>query len=544
MIYFPDTNYFLHFKDPSDAPWSDLTKDDLVRLIVCRTVQREIDKKKHELKGRQQKRARRFQTVFRQIILEEKPAELRASSPRVTLALFLDRPSGWEPPPELDVGGWGDDALVTDLLAFKEAHPFEAFALLTGDTGILATAKHYGIPTVPLDGEDWELPDETDDRDKKIAKLEQEVRQLRQLGPKIESVVSSGTDNRREVRIEVVRYSTLSGEQVDALSQELEDQFPIVTGFEHPHLDEPDDWVGPTKEDIAAYRDRYSGWLHDARDFVWGLRDRVQKNWFIGRFQFVLKNVGVEPAMRFVISFETTDGILLRDLDKSEDEVEEGFDAEKELPELNPFRLAPNAPEWKKLRKVPLRSSGNQSLAAITEITRQFNSMNKLAGVGVSDSTTRALMSLGVPGYRSHYDGLSGMVRKLAGVDGLVGRHPEITIAPPVDYRSALVAELIADRYPKPHDPNAFLWKRKPKDPMSKCWEFECEEFRHQGEHKIWNVGVVVKLGELPKNGGVVRIAAHAKNLRDPFRMEVPVRVIIKEVDTLDIARSLLPSGA
>lgn len=44
MIVFPDTNYFLHFMDPRDSPWAELTghdrvRLDRVRLIVTRTIQ-------------------------------------------------------------------------------------------------------------------------------------------------------------------------------------------------------------------------------------------------------------------------------------------------------------------------------------------------------------------------------------------------------------------------------------------------------------------------------------------------------------------------
>ena len=34
MIFFPDTNFFLHFKDPSEIPWATVTSDDHIQLIL------------------------------------------------------------------------------------------------------------------------------------------------------------------------------------------------------------------------------------------------------------------------------------------------------------------------------------------------------------------------------------------------------------------------------------------------------------------------------------------------------------------------------
>ena len=60
MIYLPDTNFFLHCKDPTDIDWSAVTTDAHVRIVICSNTQRELDKKKFELRGRGQQRARKW----------------------------------------------------------------------------------------------------------------------------------------------------------------------------------------------------------------------------------------------------------------------------------------------------------------------------------------------------------------------------------------------------------------------------------------------------------------------------------------------------
>ena len=353
--------------------------------------------------------------------------------------------------------------------------------------------------------------------------------------------MTSDDHNSRGAEIEVVRYSSLSGKHIGVLIQELEEQFPLVTVFDPPQPEEPDDWAGPTEEAIAAYRERYDNWIREAHELLGSLHGRVQKSWFMGRFTFVLSNVGVAPATRFTIGFETTDGFLLRDLDKADDDVvEEGLDAEAEPPELGSLRPAPTAPEWKKVRKVARKAGYRSNQSLLENMARQFNTRNQLGILGAIDPSTMAAMSLAARSYRDPFAGIGGLSDRFAGIGGLGDRNPNLTIAQLETFKPALVAELVAARHPEPRDPNAFFWKSRPSEPLSKRWEFECEEFRHQGKPEVWNIGVVVELETVPENGGAILIEAHAQNLREPFKVAVPVRIRMKDEDTEAFARSLL----
>src|ERR1019366_1146122 len=138
MIIFPDTHFFLHFRDAPELPWSEIVPGDEVRLVVCRTVQREIDRKERELRGRSQRRARKFAGLVGEIGMNRTPLVLRESDPRVTLDYVHRRPAGWAPPAGLSEG-WGDDMMVADALAFMTATGEEA-AVLTHDIGVYRTA--------------------------------------------------------------------------------------------------------------------------------------------------------------------------------------------------------------------------------------------------------------------------------------------------------------------------------------------------------------------------------------------------------------------
>lgn len=84
---FPDTNFFLQCQTPSDIPWRDVTADDEIRLMVCRTVQGEIDRFKGDGKGRRSDRARRVSSYFARAINDGRLLFLRESSPQMTIEL-------------------------------------------------------------------------------------------------------------------------------------------------------------------------------------------------------------------------------------------------------------------------------------------------------------------------------------------------------------------------------------------------------------------------------------------------------------------------
>lgn len=100
MIFFPDTHLFLHFRDLRELPRSQATPDQTVALLVGRMVQKELEKKKYELRGRPRDRARSYARRLAEIVGSGSPLVLREAGPRVTLD-FVPRPAGWTPPVDL-----------------------------------------------------------------------------------------------------------------------------------------------------------------------------------------------------------------------------------------------------------------------------------------------------------------------------------------------------------------------------------------------------------------------------------------------------------
>ena len=68
LYVFPDTNLFIQCHPLEQLNWAELGAYDEIRLIVCRTVQREIDRNKDRGNDRVGKRARTTNSLFRKVI--------------------------------------------------------------------------------------------------------------------------------------------------------------------------------------------------------------------------------------------------------------------------------------------------------------------------------------------------------------------------------------------------------------------------------------------------------------------------------------------
>lgn len=68
LYLFPDTNVFIQCRPLEDLDWSEWTDFDEVHLLVCRTVQREIDHQKNRGNDRVGRRARKVSSLFRDIV--------------------------------------------------------------------------------------------------------------------------------------------------------------------------------------------------------------------------------------------------------------------------------------------------------------------------------------------------------------------------------------------------------------------------------------------------------------------------------------------
>ena len=86
LSFFPDTNLFIQCRPLEELDWSEWTDFEEIHLLVCRTVQREIDQRKNRGNDRSAQRARKTSSLFRSII-ETGYKVIQDEGPQVKLVL-------------------------------------------------------------------------------------------------------------------------------------------------------------------------------------------------------------------------------------------------------------------------------------------------------------------------------------------------------------------------------------------------------------------------------------------------------------------------
>lgn len=285
-----DTNFFLHCLAPAELPWADLTPAQVIRLLVTRPVQRELDKLKQSGSDRRADRARAAAKLMRQAIAG--PVVLREAAPRVTLELLFLREAEVAPRADLDASV-ADDHLV--LIAGRESA-----LLLSGDTGVLLSATHAGVRSAPIP-DSWGLPGEANRTEVRLREVERRVRELEMARP--------APELQADLRWQGQLLNT------DAPPREI--MFKEVARPRPEDLDLRAARTWAEDSEVHAARRRDSAWIESPpMDFVRAqrererVRSRLEKEWaereLKGRtldFGLTLINAGSAPASSLHLSW-------------------------------------------------------------------------------------------------------------------------------------------------------------------------------------------------------------------------------------------------
>jgi hypothetical protein len=550
MIVVPDTNFFLHYKAPAEIPWADLTTASEVRVVVTRTIQSEIDKKKHELRGRAGERARKFSTLLHEIINAGTPTVVREGKPRVTVELFL-RPKGFVPPLGLSDATWGDDAFVADVIALQAGETGLGceVLLLSADGGPLITARQHGVRYRSLTTLDWALPEENDGKDKEIAALKGKVEELKRTGPAIDARFAI-PQGRATIELHSTYYRPLGVATTEALLDELQRANPRVTdfgappqpeptpnpsaGFDIASLADPFEWRPPYENAISAYRKEYDAWIGEARKLLLSLPQAMSVSERCAMLTFTMSNTGVEPARGVVVRFQASEGLTLRFPDREDTEAAiKVNDKPKEGAARMQFRGAPKPPEWTRVRQqrpVILRHGSDAASPLALSVQHHQTLSDRIAEdvrrrFDVVSEARRSLdaFSKSSPGLFSAYDHLRS--------DIYGSTSPALPLPPMIP------------RYDiQGRDPEVFYFKDGRRGQSAKLISFECDVFRHMSPDKEFCFEVCFQEGSTVA-GGEVRVEVQAENLRNPYIGKVVVKRTTDDMDTLKEARIAIGLG-
>jgi hypothetical protein len=176
---FIDTNVFIQLRDLTTLPWhEEFPEATGIDLLVSQTVIRELDHFKTSTRDRQRDRARR---ALKSINAAAKPPDFSIELKQKPITLRLVIAQGpipdWSTLPGLDPNS-PDDRLVAEVKSFGGA------ALLSHDATPRIRAQLMGIEVFEPP-EEWLLPPEQTDSQRKIAQLERALERATNQFPRI-----------------------------------------------------------------------------------------------------------------------------------------------------------------------------------------------------------------------------------------------------------------------------------------------------------------------------------------------------------------------
>jgi hypothetical protein len=317
LVYlFLDTNVLIQCPPLDQLDWSAWKDFEEVHLVISRPVQTEIDEQKNKGGERLARRARKASGIVRDLIVGEGEYILvRASGPCVKLFFNpLLRPSK-ELADILDYER-ADDQLVGIVHEFTKQHQQVDARVLTHDAGPMGTAKAVGIAVAPVP-DDWLLPPEPSEADKRIRSLEAEVARLKEAEPNFTIACLDANGNELEkLELTVTVYDAIPDAELSTMLDRLKERIPIATDFgprESAEQEAPgikgfmglkQVFAPATDKEIEEYQKSYANWLERCEETLRHLHRTLQSRDGPPTFVFAAANYGTRPANDALITFE------------------------------------------------------------------------------------------------------------------------------------------------------------------------------------------------------------------------------------------------
>lgn len=482
LYLFPDTNVFLQCKPLEQVAWSAFGDWDRIEVLLTRPVQTEIDALKGKGNGRQASRARNASSRIRELLQTEGERLTLREQPLVQLCLRHDLRRDESASGDLNYEE-RDDQLVGTALGFQKSNPDAAVWLLTNDTGPMASAKAVGLKyrEVP---EEWFLPPEADDSEKRERALKAEIARYKSLEPSF--VVKLLPTGERRLQMSLTMFRPVSVPELDKLLARLAARFPLSNEFGPSETQErmtdryaASAFFGQTKEvfypatpdEINQYREAYAKWKQECAERLSNLPYVLHKCLTWPKIAVQIENIGSRPADDTLVIFEVQGDVLLRSSKRQKDDENEEGDYQDNL-RLSP---APSAPKgiWRRIDPF----SVGKSFADLVRTERSW----------LSDDLMRPLL------------------------------------------RDA----------PSRRDPNALYFKEGRRGLPSKHIEYECEQWRHAQSAEDFEFDVLCPL----KPGtylSSLRVEVHAANLNHPEVTRLSIELSVEESSCLETAEKMV----
>jgi hypothetical protein len=484
LYLFVDTNLFLQCRPLEQLDWSPMGQVDAIEMVLTRPIQAELDALKGKGNGRQASRARAASTQIRKL-LESTDNRLRLHEASPTVHLWLNpslRPVN-EPSGVLDYDH-RDDQLVGIALGYLNANPDALVALLTNDTGPMASAKAVGLPYMDVpDG--WLLPPELDEAAKREARVKDELDHYKKQEPAFTIEFGAGEGGR--LSVEVNRYVPLTDEEIQAFVARLHAEHPLSDDFGETEIRErasPDQgplglfaskkevFTPTTPTEIQRYRQAHGEWIEACENELKNLSKALQRREVLPRVSVSVLNAGARPADDALVTVDADGRFLLSPRKRNND------DDEPEEPKAKLSLTLPRPPTAPKGRWV-----------------------------------------------KEHVSSIGEALARIGAMQALKVDTPEILGVSP--FRAAA------------RDPNGIYFKVGARgDPRSHI-EYECAQWRHAQVPHDFEFSVWFPL-EPGLYAGVIKVAVHAANLTQPARGQLPIAITVYAASCVDTATAMI----
>lgn len=481
-----DTNVFIQcrpLQELSSSQWSSFEE---VHLIVCRPVQQQIDNLKSRGNDRVGSRARRANSLFREIITGPDNFKLiRTTSPFVKLVLDPSLIPSPELSKRLDYSQV-DDRLVGCLHAFCTKRPNSNARVLTHDTGPMATAQMLSLPFEPVPDE-WLLPPEVTAAEREKNNLISEVERLRSKEPRFRIVCLNDSLNETDsLAFEVPRYDSLSDFEVSSHLKRIQSNFPIAQDFDQHVRAEYNRpgfamiargmtaYTPPSDEEIAAYTEHdYPRWLTNCESCLRELHTLLQAVAGQPGFHIVVENLGTRPGKDVRIDFSAKGNFQICPSQHDDEGGSQHSDSREAATGKFMLPLPPKPPRGKWTNRYNELISMVRSIGEIPSVESQFGT---LAGQSVQ---------------------------------------------------------------PLRREPDAFYYvDGRPEQPCE-SFGLTCQVWRHNFESEHFNGEFFFGL-ESPNISGALECRIHAENLSDPLKQTVPLQIKVTRVSAEESAIALV----
>ena len=319
-------------------------------------------------------------------ILKEGDIVVHPGNPRVVLCVESHHQYGKDLEDQLNYQE-RDDQLIGTAYEFARLNPSDDVRLLTHDAAPMFTANDVGLAG-HLISDDWLLPPETTETEKKLVSLQAENARLKKAEPSLSLRCIDHSDSQVE-RYEYTYkcFDPLTDEQIDELMHRLRAYFPLANDFgpTEPQtriasqsmiasqsildiLGKKEVFTPATADEIAKYREQaYPQWMEQCEQVLRQYHSILQKEAPPLGFSFLAKNDGTRPAADCLITVEARGSFQIMPPPFKDDDNDEMREPQPRL-----LSLPPNPPTglWQNMM-------GHLDLDQIGRTLRQIADVNR-----------------------------------------------------------------------------------------------------------------------------------------------------------------------